>query len=62
MTSPDAYTAAAACHAAGFESTPQFNREFQRHFGMTPAEEVRRMRDGYVLRQRPPNSAYVSSH
>ncbi|GAB3104476.1 AraC family transcriptional regulator [Lysobacter terrae] len=55
-------TAAAACHSVGFESTSQFNREFKRLFGLTPAKEVRRMRDSFVLPQRPPNSPYVSSH
>ena len=55
-------TAAAACHAVGFESTSQFNREFKRLFGLTPAKEVRRMRDSFVLPQRPPNTPYVSSH
>lgn len=55
-------TAAAACHAVGFESTSQFNREFKRLFGLTPAREVRRMRESFVLPQRPADSAYVSSH
>jgi AraC-like DNA-binding protein len=55
-------TAAAACHAVGFESTSQFNREFKRLFGMTPAREVRRMRDSFVVPKRPPDSPYVSSH
>lgn len=55
-------TAAAACHAVGFESTSQFNREFKRLFGMTPAKEVRRMRDSFVVPKRPPDSPYVSSH
>lgn len=62
LMAQEGMTAAAACHAVGFESTSQFNREFKRLFGMTPAKEVRRMRDSFVLPQRPPNSAYVSSH
>ena len=55
-------TAAAACHAVGFGSTSQFNREFKRLFGMTPAKEVRRMRDSFVVPKKPPDSPYVSSH
>lgn len=39
-------TAEAACHAVGYESPSQFNREFKRLFGLTPAAETKRMRDG----------------
>lgn len=55
-------TAEAACLAVGFESSSQFNREFKRLFGMTPAKEVRRMRESFVLPPRPADSPYVSSH
>lgn len=55
-------TATAACHAVGFESTSQFSREFKRLFGLTPAREVRRMRESFALPTRQPGSAYVSSH
>lgn len=55
-------TVMAASHAVGFESTSQFSREFKRLFGLTPAREVRRMREGFALPQRPPGSMYVSSH
>lgn len=55
-------TAAAACHSVGFESTSQFNREFKRLFGLTPAREVRRMRESFTLPQRQPDAIYVSSH
>jgi len=55
-------TVRVASLAVGFESTSQFSREFKRLFGLTPAREVRRMRDGFALPQRPPGSPYVSSH
>lgn len=55
-------TAAAACHAVGFESTSQFSREFKRLFGLTPAKEVRRMRESFTLPHRQPDAIYVSSH
>ncbi len=55
-------TAAAACHTVGFESTSQFSREFKRLFGLTPAREVRRMRENFTLPQAPPDAIYVSSH
>jgi AraC-like DNA-binding protein len=55
-------TAAAACHAVGFESASQFNREFKRLFGLTPAREVRRMRQSFALPLPQPGAVYVSSH
>jgi len=55
-------TAAAACHAVGFESGSQFNREFKRLFGLTPAREARRMRASFAVPRPPPGSAFVSSH
>jgi AraC-like DNA-binding protein len=58
----ESMTAAAACHAVGYESASQFSREFKRLFGRTPAEEVRRMRDSFALPPAQAASAYVSSH
>ncbi|MGH8084565.1 MAG: AraC family transcriptional regulator [Lysobacter sp.] len=58
----DGMTAATACHAVGFESTSQFSREFKRLFGLTPAREVRRMRESFTLPHRRPGAMYVSSH
>lgn len=55
-------TAAAAFLAVGFESTSQFNREFKRLFGLTPAVEARRMKESFVLPQRAAGALYVSSH
>ncbi|ARP88449.1 AraC family transcriptional regulator [Bordetella genomosp. 9] len=55
-------TAAAACHAVGYESASQFNREFKRLFGLPPAEEARRMRHSFALPPPQPGSPYISSH
>jgi len=54
-------SAAAAASEVGYESASQFGREFKRLFGLTPAQEVRRMRASFAL---PPqaNPAFVSSH
>lgn len=55
-------TAAAACHAVGYESSSQFNREFKRLFGLTPARETRRMRDCFAVPPPHDDAHYVSSH
>lgn len=55
-------TAAAACHAVGYESPSQFNREFKRLFGLTPAREVQRMREHFAVPPKQAVAAYVSSH
>lgn len=55
-------TAAAACHAVGVESTSQFNREFKRLFGLTPAREAQRMRESFALPRAQPDAVFVSSH
>lgn len=55
-------TAAAACHAVGYESTSQFNREFKRLFGRTPADEARRMRESFAVPPAHAQAAFVSSH
>lgn len=55
-------TIAAACHAVGFESTSQFNREFKRLFGLTPSREAQRMRERFALPHPQPGAMYVSSH
>ena len=55
-------TAAAACHAVGYESTSQFSREFKRLFGRTSAAEARRMKADFPVPPAHPGSGYVSSH
>jgi AraC-like DNA-binding protein len=55
-------TAEAACHAVGYTSPSQFSREFKRLFGLTPAAETKRMREGFALPPAFANATYVSSH
>lgn len=55
-------TAVAACHAVGYQSTSQFNREFKRLFGLPPAEEIKRMQRDFALPPAQPASVYISSH
>jgi len=55
-------TAAAACHAVGYESSSQFSREFKRLFGLTPAREARRMIASFAVPPKREQSDYVSSH
>ena len=55
-------TADAASHAVGYTSPSQFNREFKRLFGLTPAEETKRLRASFSLPPAFPASRFVSSH
>jgi AraC-like DNA-binding protein len=54
-------SAAVAAAEVGYESASQFGREFKRLFGLTPAQEAKRMKSSFAL---PPheNSEFVSSH
>ncbi|MFJ1298473.1 AraC family transcriptional regulator N-terminal domain-containing protein [Pseudomonadota bacterium AL_CKDN230030165-1A_HGKHYDSX7] len=45
----DGLTAASAAARVGYESAPQFSREFKRLFGRTPMDEVREMRESFSL-------------
>ncbi|MDM0008316.1 AraC family transcriptional regulator [Variovorax sp. J22G73] len=58
----DGMTAAAACDRVGYESPSQFSREFKRLFGLSPVEEVARMKRAFALPYPGPSSAFVSSH
>jgi AraC-like DNA-binding protein len=55
-------TAEAASHAVGYTSPSQFNREFKRLFGMTPAAEAKRMRESFAIPEAFVDSTFVSSH
>lgn len=55
-------TAEAAGHAVGYASPSQFNREFRRLFGSTPAAEAKRMRESFAIPPLFADTAYVSSH
>ena len=58
----DGMTAAAACDRVGYESPSQFSREFKRLFGLSPTEEVERMRRSFASPYPGPSSGFVSSH
>jgi AraC-like DNA-binding protein len=55
-------TAARASAQVGYESTSQFSREFKRLFGLTPLEEVARMKQAFALPDADPAALFVSSH
>ncbi|KFB21665.1 transcriptional regulator [Pseudomonas aeruginosa PGPR2] len=55
-------SAQAACHAVGYASASQFNREFKRLFGRSPLAEARRLRAGFSLPPAQGEAEYVSSH
>jgi AraC-like DNA-binding protein len=55
-------TAEAACQAVGYTSASQFNREFKRLFGLTPAAEARRMRESFAVPAAFEGARYVASH
>ncbi|OKN96825.1 hypothetical protein AM479_004920 [Pseudomonas aeruginosa] len=55
-------SAQAACHAVGYASASQFNREFKRLFGRSPLAEARRLRAGFSLPPAQGGEEYVSSH
>lgn len=55
-------TAEAASHAVGYASPSQFNREFKRLFGLTPAAETKRMLESFAIPPAHATSDFVSSH
>jgi len=55
-------TAALASYQVGYASASQFSREFKRLFGLSPRDEVERMRLHFALPPPDPASGYVSSH
>lgn len=45
----DGLKASTAAIRVGYESASQFSREFKRLFGMTPSDEIARLRDANPL-------------
>jgi AraC-like DNA-binding protein len=41
----DGLKASSAAISVGYESASQFSREFKRYFGVTPSDEIARMRE-----------------
>jgi AraC-like DNA-binding protein len=60
----DGLNVGAAAARVGYESASQFSREFKRLFGMSPIDEVKRMRaefDATPQRMLPPERQYVTA-
>lgn len=55
-------TASAASAQVGYESVSQFSREFKRLFGLTPLNEIARMRQNFSLPAPITPSDFISSH
>jgi AraC-like DNA-binding protein len=53
---------AAAAAQVGYESASQFSREFKRLFGLSPAQEVERMRKTFIMPDPQPSPWYVAAH
>ncbi|QHA89407.1 AraC family transcriptional regulator [Serratia rhizosphaerae] len=56
------FTVSAAGVRVGYESVSQFSREFKRLFGLTPLQEVERMKRTFAIPASMTPSAFVSSH
>ena len=55
-------TASAASIEVGYESASQFSREFKRFFGLSPTEEVARLKSSFALPPSPGKQGWVTSH
>ncbi|SHM51682.1 AraC-type DNA-binding protein [Rhizobacter sp. OV335] len=55
-------TASAASIEVGYESASQFSREFKRFFGLSPTEEVARLKSSFALPPAPGKQGWVTSH
>ncbi|MNT94702.1 Helix-turn-helix domain protein [compost metagenome] len=47
----DGLKASTAAIRVGYESASQFSREFKRLFGITPSDEIARLRDNSAIMQ-----------
>jgi AraC-like DNA-binding protein len=55
-------TASAACLEVGYESASQFSREYKRLFGLSPGNEVTRLKSSFAMPRLEGTQVWVASH
>ncbi|EJL77299.1 DNA-binding domain-containing protein, AraC-type [Variovorax sp. CF313] len=55
-------TASAASIEVGYESASQFSREFKHFFGLSPGNEILRLKSSFAMQPLPGEQTWVTSH